>query len=406
MVGAIMTQRLRYVFALSGIAALALGGCGEVTDGLPTGLDCTDADGDLYCAEGDCDDADPTRHPGAEEIFDDGIDSDCDERELCYADADQDGFRSDTVSVESRDLECTDPGEALSSFAVDCDDNEFLAFPGGTEVPGDGEDFDCDGHELCFADADGDGYRSETASVSDDTDCDDDGEAPFADPTDCDDEDALLYVGTAHRLDDEFAFTGNNTQAQWSYQYTTDLDSDTYLFLPSSTLGYYDAQWLPGPGPRVWSVTADKTPWMGRNTTGATQGLDAGGVPVSVSWPVETFAMTPGRLNKAAVVFKADSAGSLSVAATFTDLAPLNDGVTWSIVSGGTTLATGQLDGTDGDLTGEVSLSSIDVAEDDRVYIVIDPRGPGDDICPGADDSCNDITSLAATVVMCTAPLP
>lgn len=40
---------------------------------------CTDADGDGFCMEnGDCDDGDPTIHPGAIEVCDDGKDNDCD----------------------------------------------------------------------------------------------------------------------------------------------------------------------------------------------------------------------------------------------------------------------------------------------------------------------------------------
>ena len=39
---------------------------------------CTDADGDGFCVENDCDDSDPLINPGAEELCGDGIDNDCD----------------------------------------------------------------------------------------------------------------------------------------------------------------------------------------------------------------------------------------------------------------------------------------------------------------------------------------
>ena len=42
------------------------------------GVVCTDDDQDGYCTPDDCDDADDTRFPGAQEIAGDGVDSDCD----------------------------------------------------------------------------------------------------------------------------------------------------------------------------------------------------------------------------------------------------------------------------------------------------------------------------------------
>jgi hypothetical protein len=51
----------------------------EVSSFLDPSSSCTDADGDGACAEdGDCDDLDPTLHPGASEICDDALDNDCD----------------------------------------------------------------------------------------------------------------------------------------------------------------------------------------------------------------------------------------------------------------------------------------------------------------------------------------
>jgi Putative metal-binding motif len=51
----------------------------ENTDGTPNTTETVDMDGDGYSvAQGDCDDTDPTVHPGAVEICNDGKDNDCD----------------------------------------------------------------------------------------------------------------------------------------------------------------------------------------------------------------------------------------------------------------------------------------------------------------------------------------
>ena len=113
----------------------------------------------LANAGGDCDDFDHTISPGAPEIPSDGIDQDCNGIDACFADLDHDGFGGvDTL-----------PGQGLSCDGVygtvaiggDCDDHSYLSWtihPGAEEVIGDGVDQDCDGHDLCWLDADGDGY--------------------------------------------------------------------------------------------------------------------------------------------------------------------------------------------------------------------------------------------------------
>jgi hypothetical protein len=42
------------------------------------GTQCTDADGDSYCADIDCNDRDPAVYPGAPDPEKDGIDQNCD----------------------------------------------------------------------------------------------------------------------------------------------------------------------------------------------------------------------------------------------------------------------------------------------------------------------------------------
>jgi hypothetical protein len=144
----------------------------------------------------DCDDTDTNAHPGAAEIVGDGRDEDCDGTELCYADADADAFRG-TATVSSPDADCTDAGEAASTAVPDCDDADATVHGGADEVVDDGVDEDCDGTELCFVDADEDGYRVEDTTVaSADFLCTDPGEAGADTPAgDCDDADAAFNPG-------------------------------------------------------------------------------------------------------------------------------------------------------------------------------------------------------------------
>lgn len=100
-----------------------------------------DNDGDgVTTGEGDCDDNDITIFPGVVEVVADGKDNDCDGDELCFEDADQDGF-GDVGTVPSANLDCLDPGESTNN--IDCDDTDSAVNPGATEVPNNGKDDDC-----------------------------------------------------------------------------------------------------------------------------------------------------------------------------------------------------------------------------------------------------------------------
>ena len=90
---------------------------------------------------GDCDAAEPSTYPGADEICGDGIDNDCDGQTDEDFDLDQDGF---TI--------CDEP-------VADCDDADPETYPGAPELC-DGMDNDCNGTVPSDeADADGDVWR-------------------------------------------------------------------------------------------------------------------------------------------------------------------------------------------------------------------------------------------------------
>lgn len=93
---------------------------------------CVDLDGDGFHPPQDCDDANPSINPAAEDICGDGIDNDCsgaaDEGCLVCTDNDADSFFAQA--------DCGTP--------VDCDDNNVAINPLAAEVC-DGLDNDCDG---------------------------------------------------------------------------------------------------------------------------------------------------------------------------------------------------------------------------------------------------------------------
>lgn len=131
------------------------------------GRDLVDLDGDGWSAGADCNDTDAGIHPDAVEVCD-GIDQDCDgevdEDALDslhgFVDADGDGYGDPEVPWAHCQL-------LGPSRAGDCDDEDDSVFPGAPEVC-DGVDQDCDGDVdedaidafSGFIDADGDGYGS------------------------------------------------------------------------------------------------------------------------------------------------------------------------------------------------------------------------------------------------------
>ncbi len=159
-----------------------------------------DDDGDGYDDTVDCDDADAAINPGAIETCD-GFDQDCDSlvddadpdvtgTSTWYADTDGDGYGDMGAPTTG----CAVPAGYVAD-AADCDDTDADVFPTATELAGDAIDQNCDGLELCYVDADNDGYTSDETTVeSADQDCDDVGEALATAPSgDCDGADADFH---------------------------------------------------------------------------------------------------------------------------------------------------------------------------------------------------------------------
>ncbi len=159
-----------------------------------------DADGFTDC-DGDCDDGDPAIHPGAAEVCDDGVDSNCD------------GQADETAD---------DDGDGYSNCDGDCDDAEPDAWPGNAEVC-DGVDNDCDG----WAD---DGFP-------DATDQDHDGQMGCE--GDCDDTNPATYLGATEACD------GLDNDCDGSPAgFEGDVDGDGYL--SCEECDDYDATVYPG----------------------------------------------------------------------------------------------------------------------------------------------------------------
>ena len=132
-----------------------------------------DPDGDGFLDGVDCGPDDGSIHPGADDPYGDGIDSDCDG--VDGVDADGDGYPSNVPTSEAN---------------YDCDDDAPDVHPGADEVP-DGVDNDCDG----VVDDGTDAFDDDGDGACEGIDLDGDGVDDCTDgaiPGDCDDTDPLL----------------------------------------------------------------------------------------------------------------------------------------------------------------------------------------------------------------------
>ncbi len=194
---------------------------------------------------GDCNDDNPDIHPGATEIPGDDIDSNCDGNELCFADFDDDGVRTST-STPVATTNCILAGYANAAMpGGDCDDTRPSVYPGATEVVADGRDNDCDGAELCFTDADSDGFRSEATISSVNLSCADAGEASSAAPLgDCDDNNSSRHPGVSDTCDEIDNDCDGLVDEDVSVLTFPDLDRDGYG--DATAVGVFACLLVPG----------------------------------------------------------------------------------------------------------------------------------------------------------------
>ena len=126
------------VLSMAVLLGLGTAGCadGKIDTDISAeyGVPMVDYDGDGYFEFDDCNEDDANINPGAEEIWYDGVDQNCDG--MNDFDADGDGFVPDEYYEEGSEL----PGG-------DCNDNDSTINPDAEEIAGDDFDSNCNGDD-------------------------------------------------------------------------------------------------------------------------------------------------------------------------------------------------------------------------------------------------------------------
>ena len=220
----------------------------------------TDADGDGFgdtttattvCAppasnvtvEGDCDDSLSAVSPSGTETcatpYDDDCDGDANDLDATSCTTRYDDADGDTYGTPASECRCDADGTYDAAVNTDCDDASAADHPGASETVGNDDDDDCDSAEICYDDADNDGYldASGATRVSTDTDCDDPEEGTNTDlTTDCDDADAGDHPGAT-----ETTGNGDDEDCDGAELCYDDDDDDGYLDAEGDTRMSADA---------------------------------------------------------------------------------------------------------------------------------------------------------------------
>ncbi len=117
-------------------------------------------------AGSDCNDNDETVNIDASETAGDGVDSNCNGEETCFADLDGDGFGDETNTVGGSPVDCV--GAGITDDDQDCDDTPGTGAainPLAEEIIGNQIDEDCDEWDACYADVDMDNYGTEAGDL-------------------------------------------------------------------------------------------------------------------------------------------------------------------------------------------------------------------------------------------------
>ena len=180
------------------------------------GIRTKDVKGTGLAPGGDCDDENAEVNPSVIDTWYDGIDSDCQGDD--DFDKDRDGYASNVVAYGPTQY-VSDSGDLL---ALDCDDDKEEVNPDAVDTPYDGIDSDCGGNDDF--DVDGDGFYDEangyavTEYAEAATDPEIEGSTP-ASPGDCDDDDADINPAA-----EDIAYDGFDSDCGGEDDYDQDAD--------------------------------------------------------------------------------------------------------------------------------------------------------------------------------------